>query len=195
MYYQAGYVYQTNGDTIASIDQLPIAIKSVNKIYDASVTQTRAWIWDIAVHDGNPVVTYARFPSEDDHIYHYTYWQNGQWVDHEVVNSGSWMVSLRQGDVVREAHYSGGIVLDHRDPSRIYLAREFSGKFEIEQRKLQQNGEWSTSPITHDSPRNNMRPYVAENGPEQYALLLWMSGVYRHYTEYETNILMAKVGY
>ena len=195
MYYDKGVFFQTNGDTLASMDQLPIAISSVNKLYDASQTNTRAWIWDIALDNGQPVITYARYPTEDDHIYHYAYWQNGEWVDQQVVNSGSWIASLRQGDVVREAHYSGGIVLDQQDPTHIYLARELSGKFEIEHRQLLPDGQWKTSLITTGSSANNVRPYVVYNTPSEYALLMWMSGVYRHYTEYQTGLKMAEVAY
>lgn len=195
MYFEGGVFYQSNGDSIASMDQLPIAIKSVNKIYDASTTNIRAWIWDIALHNGRPVVTYARYPTEDDHIYHYAYWQDGKWIDQEVVNSGSWIASLRQGDVVREAHYSGGIVLDHQNPEHIYLARERYGKFELEHRWLRPDGSWSTWQLTENSSTNNIRPYVVDHAPQGQAIVLWMSGVYRHYTEYETGIMMAKLSY
>ena len=195
MYYDKGYFYQTNGDSIAGMDQLPAAIKNVNKIYDSSKTNTRAWIWDIALHDGKPVITYARYPTEDDHIYYYAYWQQGRWMESEVINSGSWMTSLRQGDVVREAHYSGGIVLDHQDPTHIYVARECSGKFEVEHRWLLPDSQWSTSLLTEHSFLNNVRPYVVTEGPDNQAILLWMYGVYRHYTEYETGIKMMQIAY
>ena len=195
MYYDEGVFFQTNGDTLAGMDQLPIPIASVNKLYDASETNIRAWIWDIALDRGHPVITYSRYPTEDDHIYHFAYWQNNEWVDREVVNSGSWMASLRQGDVVREAHYSGGIVLDQQDPRHTYLAREINGKFEIEHYQLLPDGQWTTSLITAGSSVNNVRPYVVYNTPPGYAIMLWMSGVYRHYTEYETDIKIARVAY
>lgn len=195
MYYQADSIYQTNGASIAHRDQLPVAIRTVDRIYDASVSNIRSWIWDIALKNGNPVITYARFPTEADHIYHYAYWQDDQWIDQEIVNSGSWMASLRQGDVVREAHYSGGIVLDHQDPSHLYLSRDLSGKFEIEHRQLLSNGQWSSSLITENTTAHNVRPYVAYQSPPGHALLLWMSGSYRHYTDYATEIKLARVGY
>jgi len=195
MYYEGNAFYQTNGERIAKIDQLPIAINSVSKVYDASQSNIRAWIWDIALKEGNPVITYARYPTEGDHIYHYAYWQGNQWVDHQVVNSGSWMVSLRQHDKVREAHYSGGIVLDHSNPDHIYLSRDLKGKFEIEHRILHSDGTWSSSPITNNSSTNNVRPYVVEYSPQGQATLLWMHGVYRHYTEYDMGIRMLQLEY
>ena len=190
LYYQRDTFFQTNGTAIAHRDQLPIAIPSVDKVYDAKQSGIRSWIWDIALENGNPVIAYARFPSESDHIYHYAYWERDRWIDHKIVNSGSWMASLRQGDRVREAHYSGGIVLDHQDPKQIYLSRDIAGKFEIEGRKLLPDGHWSSFLVTEGSPNHNVRPYVVYLAPPEKALLLWMSGVYRHYTEFEMEIKM-----
>jgi len=92
-------------------------------------------------------------------------------------------------------HNIQGIVLDPQDPRHIYLAREISGKFEIEHRQLLPDGQWTTSLITAHSSANNVRPYMVYNAPPKYALLLWMSGVYRHYTEYETDLKIAKLPY
>ena len=193
MYYQRDTFFQTNDMPIAHRDQLPIAINSVDMVYDATRWGIRSWIWDIALQSGNPVITYVRYPTESDHIYHYAYWQHDRWIDHEIVNSGSWMASLRQGDVVREAHYSGGIVLDHQDPTRIYLSRDIAGKFEIEQRKLLPNGKWSSTFITDGSSENSVRPYVVYKAPPGQVLLLWLSGVYRHYTDYHMAIRMKRI--
>lgn len=195
MYYQKDAFYQTNGAPVARRDQLPIAIQSVNKVYDAAPSQVRAWIWDIALKDGAPVITYARYPSEDDHIYHYAYWENDRWVDHRLVNSGSMITVLQQGDMVREAHYSGGVVLDHSDPAQVYLSREVNGKFEIERRQLSADGHWSAELITEGSAKDNIRPYVADQSPPGQTLLFWMYGVYRHYTRYDTAIRLQRVDY
>ena len=189
MYYAKSSFYQTNGERIGSQERLPLQFTNIDKVYDAVPSNIRSWIWDIALKEGSPVITYARFPSEHDHIYHYAYWEDDQWVDHEIVNSGSWMPSLRQGDRVREAHYSGGIVLDHQEPSRIYLSRNVMGKFEIEQRILR-DGRWSSNFLTGSSSFNNVRPYVVYRSPAEGTILLWMNGHYRHYTEYDMAVKM-----
>lgn len=191
LYYQDGAFHQTDGASLADWKQLPIPIKTVNKVYDAAPTQVRGWIWDIILKDGQPYITYARFPSEADHIYHYAYWEEGAWVDHEIVNSGSWMVNLRQGDQVREAHYSGGVVLNPRDPKDLFLSRNVAGKFEIEHWELKADNTWSKKPVTQQSTMNNVRPYVVYHGPAERVYLLWMNGIYRHYTEYDMDIQMA----
>ena len=192
MYYSRDTFFQTNGLPIRHRDHLPIRILSVDKVYDASRSQVRSWIWDIAFQSDGPVITYVRYPTESDHIYHYTYWTGSEWIDQAIVNSGSWMPSLQQGDRVREAHYSGGIVLDHQDPSSIYLSRSIYGKYEIEHRQLEANGQWNSTFITEGSAENNVRPFVVDGVPRGQVALLWLRGTYRHYTDYHMSILMKK---
>jgi len=189
MYYEDGVFYQTNGDSITIITDLPIVISHVNKVYDAKISNIRAWIWDLALDEkNNPVITYARYPIETDHRYHYAYWDGQKWIDKEVSKAGGWMPSLRQGDRVREAHYSAGIVMNHNDPKQIYLSRQIEGKFEIEQKYLQENGKWKSTFITSQSEVDNIRPYVVCNSPIDRPILLWMSGYYNHYTQWATDL-------
>ena len=190
MYFRQDSFFQTNGKFIQQILNLPIPIQSVEKVYDASSTQIRSWIWDISLYNGIPYITYAHFPSEHDHIYHYAYWSLDHWEDHEIVNSGSWMPTLKQGDMVREAHYSGGIVLDPTHPDQIYLSRDILGKFEIEHRAMQSNGQWDTELLTDNSNKNNVRPYVVYGAPSDKTFLMWMQGNYRHYIDYNTQLIL-----
>ncbi|MCB0685089.1 MAG: BNR-4 repeat-containing protein [Saprospiraceae bacterium] len=190
MYFEHDSFFQTNGNFIRTIKSLPILIKAVDKIYDAGPTQVRSWIWDIALKDGVPFITYARFPSEHNHIYHYAFWEKDHWQDYEVVNSGGWMPSLRQGDVVREAHYSGGIVLDPQHPDQLYLSRDIYGKFEMEHRVFQAENHWESELLTNNSHENNVRPYVVYGSPADRIFLMWMRGNYRHYTEFDTQIIL-----
>ncbi len=190
MYYQDGMFYQTDGTAIASVEALPIPIRKVNKVYDATSSKIRAWIWDLArASSGHPVVTYARYPSENDHRYHYAYWDGKQWIDQFVCKAGGWMPSLRQGDLVREAHYSGGIVIDPNDTRSVYFSRQIEGFFEIEQARYTEDG-WESHFITKNSVTNNMRPYVLPGSLRNQAIVLWMQGWYNHYTRYETSIVM-----
>ncbi|PHN06772.1 BNR-4 repeat-containing protein [Flavilitoribacter nigricans] len=193
MYYQDGGFFQTDGAPIARWAEAPIAIRAVNKVYDAVPSQVRGWIWDIVLKDGRPHVTYARFPSEADHIYHYAYWADGDWQDQKVVNSGSWMVNLRQGDQVREAHYSGGVVMNPNRPDHLFLSRDVAGKFEIEHWEALTEGLWTNADVTENSEVNNVRPYVVYQAPPDTVYLLWMKGIYRHYTEYDMGIQLMEL--
>lgn len=189
MYYQDGYFRQTNGEKIGTLNELPVAIKNTNKIYDADKAGVRAWIWDIALdRQNNPVVTYARYPDEQNHEYYYATWDGKKWKDEKIVNSGPYITIIKSGKKLLEAHYSGGIVLNHNNPSEIYLSRKIKEKFEIEKIKIRKSGKRKTYSITRSSKVDNIRPYVLNGKSSGKPILLWMSGNYYHYTDYDTNI-------
>ena len=190
MYYENNSFYQTSGAVIGSMEELPIAITQVNKIYDGTQSQVRSWIWDISSEGGNPTVTYAVYPSEHDHIYYHSTWQDGHWHHHEIVNSGSYITLLRQGEVVREAHYSGGLVINPANHNQVFLARNAEGKFEVESRTQGSNGQWRRRWITKNSSKNNIRPYVVSGALPGKTYLMWLQGHYYHYTQYDMSIKM-----
>lgn len=191
MYYQKGYFWQTNGEKIDSYENLPVAIKKTGKIYDASKTGIRAWIWDIALDkNNNPVVTYTRYPNEKNHEYYYAKWDGDNWVSTKIVNSGSYMTIIRPDRKLREAHYSGGIVLDHHNPANVYLSRTMDGKFEIAKCEIGPRGDFELRSVTENSNVDNIRPYIVDGNNTGKPILLWMSGHYYHYTDYDTNLLI-----
>src|SRR5690606_4458721 len=190
MYYEKGAFHQTNGETIAPLTEIPLDPQHVNKVYDADQHQVKSWIWDIALDkQGYPVVTYARYPSVNDHIYHYARWNGEKWMDRKVVNAGGHITKPEKNGKVLEEHYSGGIVLDHHNPSHVFLAREVQGVFEIEQWQWK-GGVWETTPITRNSRSDNIRPYVVDGYDGKEPMVLWMNGMYEHYTRYQTDLLM-----
>src|SRR5690606_17267834 len=124
-YYKKGMFHQTNGDLIGSIEGPAIKHQHVHKVYAGEKDSIRAWIADVALaKDGNPVVVYPRFPQDTDHRYHYAKWNGNRWLDEEICKAGGWMPIVEPGEKVREPHYSGGISLNHRDPSNVYLSRK-----------------------------------------------------------------------
>lgn len=193
-YYQDGVFRQTNGASICSFGETPIAIASVDKVYDAVKNGARAWIWDIALDEKNhPVVTYARYPSEMEHRYHYARWDGSKWNDQYVTNAGNFITHIKPGKKIREAHYSGGIVLDHADPSVVFLSKKKEDRFELERRIIGHNGTSVVTSLTVNSSRDNLRPYVIEGKRDGAPLLMWMEGFYYHYTDFDTGLKMIEV--
>jgi hypothetical protein len=55
-----------------------------------------------------------------------------------------------------EPNYSGGITLDHENPSMVYLARQVGGVFEVELWRTADGGvTWTRRPVTGSSARGN----------------------------------------
>ncbi|GAB2778333.1 hypothetical protein GCM10027275_22110 [Rhabdobacter roseus] len=188
-YYQKGTFHQTNGERIGTWEELPLQHGNINKVYDATTTGQRAWIWDVALDAKNrPVVVYNRFPSETDHRYHYARWNGRKWVDEELAQAGGWMPITPASGQTREPHYSGGLVLNPADVRQVYLSRPVEGTFEIERWEKKKKKAWHRVALTSGSTKNNVRPYVVAHAPANQVHVLWMSGDYHHYTRFDTDL-------
>ena len=188
--YEKGQFFKANGSRVADMSSLPIQPIKSDIVYDGKTNDVRAWVWDIALDKkGCPVIAYTQLPEETDHRYHYARWTGKNWQDAELVAAGRWFPQTPEGTEEREVHYSGGIVLDHTDPSILYLARQVNGIFEIERLETQDKGKnWNSMPITRNSAHLNVRPVIPLWHRKGDEFVLWMFGEYEHYTSYQTGI-------
>ncbi len=187
--YQDTYLHKADNSKIKSWSQLPLDPAASDLVYDAATTGERAWIWDVAGDsEDNPVLVYSRFPNDSTHVYYYACWNGNQWQNTKMVDSGKWFPETVEGEEEREPNYSGGITLDHADPSVVYLSVTKNGVFEIERWETNDFGQnWKVSSITVDSKQNNIRPLVVRNNHQ----VMWLNlQYYRHYTDYGAEIHM-----
>ncbi|WP_316810467.1 BNR-4 repeat-containing protein [Pedobacter heparinus] len=188
MYYEKGNFYQTNGESIKSISQLPIVHSDVKKVYDARATNIRSWISDVALDKNKrPVLVYTRYPEQTDHRYHYASWNGKHWQDEELTKAGGSMCIVPAGQKNTEPNYSAGISLDHQDPSNVYMALQVNHVFEVQHWKKTAM-KWLINAITANSEENNYRPCAVVNTPAKKPVILWMSGQYQHYTKFNTKL-------
>lgn len=186
MYYRAGTLYRADGSRIGPMGTAVTAAQA-SKVYDAAAQGAKAWVHDIAVDSsGRPVITYATFPTDADHRYHYARWTGSGWFGRELTAAGS---TISGGPA--EPNYPGGITLDHDDPSVVLLSRQVNGMFEIERWTTPDLGTtWSTEAITSGSTEPNMRPFSPWGLPHGSALdVVWMAGDYPSYTRFRTRLL------
>lgn len=191
-YYQDGNLYKANGKKITSLAEAPFTPKQAELIHNGN-TSDKAWIWDIAADaDGNPVLTYASFPNDSTHYYHYARWNGKAWEKEKLAHAGKWFPQTLAGTEEREMNYSGGVVLDHENPSTVYMSREYEGVFEIEQWKKKKNGKWDQYRITTSSKQDHVRPYAVYNAEDGNPLQLFFltNERYIHYTDYRSAIKM-----
>ncbi len=182
--YRAGALRRADGSVIASMSSLPIAPTSGQKVYDQA-TSGKAWVHDVALDAANrPVIVYAVFPTDTDHRYRYARWDGTRWVDRELVRAGRSM-SVDPA----EPNYSGGISLDHDDPSIVYLARQVNGVFEVEAWTTPDGGaSWSSRPLTAPSTRGNYRPVSPWGQVTDDMDIVWMHGTYPSYSSFGTGL-------
>jgi hypothetical protein len=192
--YRKGALFRVDGTLIKPMSRLPLLPSEADKVYDAKSHNARAWIWDIALDARkSPVIVYAAFPEENRHLYRYARWNGGRWDDYEVIAAGQWFPKTPAGKKEPEPHYSGGIVLDHTDPSIVYLSRQVNGVFEIETWVTADLGRtWHSTPLTAGSTLDNVRPVAVHNRNRDHPpSVLWMQNFrYIHYTDYRAAIKM-----
>lgn len=187
MRYQNGYFLKANGDTIKKMGE-PVDQHDVDMVYDASISGEKAWVWDIAEDkNGYPVILYAKFPSDSDHLYCYARWDGKAWKNYTLIHSGSWFPETLAGWKESEPNYSGGMNIDKEDPNTIYLSVNRNGKFEIEKWITADNGKnWKAEAITAGSDRNNIRPFAVRGATKGNPLqVLWMyNSQYGNFSDY-----------
>jgi rhamnogalacturonyl hydrolase YesR len=192
--YRNGALFRANGERIKPMSELPLVPSEADKVYDAKRQGARAWIWDIALDPGkNPVIVYAAFPDEKTHYYRYARWDGRQWHDSAITLAGSWFPKTPAGKQEPEPHYSGGVVLDHADPSTVYFSQMVNRIFEVQKWTTADGGKtWSAGTITQGSSHDNVRPVAVRNRkPGSQPSVLWMQNYrYVHYTDYKTAIKM-----
>lgn len=183
--YRDGALYRANGTRIKSLARLPLAPAEADEVYD---TKRRSWVHDIALdRAGRPVIVFASFASRKEHFYHYARWTGERWVQRPITAAGGSIAD----DLEKEPYYSGGITLDHEDPSVVHLSREVAGEHEIETWRTPDGGKtWTRRRVTTESSVENVRP-VAPRGLSSFdddMSVIWMRGDYEHWLSYPTNI-------
>lgn len=191
--YHDGAFRGADGRPIATLQELPVDPAAADLVYDAAATGEKAWIWDVAGDEENrPVIVYVRFPDDEHHVYYYARWDGRQWQNHRLIDAGKWFPQTPPGKAEPEPNYSGGLVLDHEDPSVVYLSRQVDGVFELERWQTPDSGKtWNSKPITSSSGRDNVRPFAVRNaGRDNPVQVLWMrNSHYRHYTDFRSSVL------
>lgn len=177
--YHKGAFRKANGEKVS--DGLSTVYPGMaDVVYDANKTYDKAWIWDVACDkDDNPVLVYARFSNvNNEHSYWYARWNGKKWENHRITNAGQWFMRNDYNNkniIEKENNYSAGVYLDHNNPTIVYTSRPVDNVFEIEKWEFTGGKEkWKVTPVTQESERDNVRPFVIRNYPEGYPHLLWM---------------------
>lgn len=191
-YYENGNFYKSDGSLISSLEDVPFSPEQAELVHDGAVDD-KAWIWDIAADENNhPVLTFASFPEDSIHYYHYARWNGSDWESERLVKAGSWFPESTPGQEQREPNYSGGIVVDTENPDNVYLSLEKDGVFEIEHWHRRGPGDWINRPVTINSSKDNIRPYavLGAKGDNPLQLFFLTNDHYTHYTDYHSAVKM-----
>jgi BNR repeat-containing family member len=182
--YRGGWLRHADGRRITRLGGRPIRPGRGDLVYDGARSHASSWVWDVALDSGRrPVIVYATFRDLRDHAYWYARWTGRRWRSHLITLGGP---TISPGTI--ETEYSGGLTLDHRDPSIVYLSREVRGRFELERWVTPDGGSrWHHVTVARSANADSVRP-VVPRGPAGPVKVLWLRGRYRSYTTYRTSV-------
>ncbi len=188
IYYAAyghGALWSATGRRIAPIGRAPIAPHQADLVYDGPAHGVSGWVWDVAFdRHRHPVIVYATFPSPTRHLYWYARFTGRRWVSHFLTVGGPTI-----SPTTIETEYSGGLALDHADPSIVYLSRKVGRWFRIERWSSDDGGyRWHHRTVVSTPGRDDLRPVVPRGSDGGGIRLLWLEGHYGSYTHYRTSI-------
>ncbi len=187
--YRRGWLWTAGGRRIERLGSGTLSPGRADLVYDAAASNIPAWVWDTALDSHHrPVIVYATFPSISNHAYWYARWDGHRWVSHFLTNAGP---SISPTSI--EYQYSGGIALDHGNPSIVYLSRHAGNGWEIERWTTADGGyAWRHRVVVPSDGTDNVRPVVPRGSRGGPISLLWMRGDYRTYSSYRTTIAYLK---
>ncbi len=184
-YLKGGTFYKADGSKIKELGSDPIKPEEADLVYNAKEGNAKAWNWDIAQFtDGRPVIAYAKYPDDNNHIYARAFWDGSKWINQDLINSGGWFPQTPEGVDELEPNYSGGLSIDHEDPNTMYLSVKRQKYFEIEKWATKNGGKsWAVDQITEGSTKDNVRPFAVRNAQADNPLqVMWMqNSVYHHF--------------
>jgi hypothetical protein len=182
LYRQSAAWHKSDGTNMGT--GIPFAGTDMTTVYDGGAKLV--WIWDIAYKsDGNPVIVFVKFESTTDHRYMYADWDGSTWTVTEIVAGGSY-IATDLGFNASQVYYSGGVVLDHSDPTIVWASVGVGGGVWEIRRLVTANAGASFSSSTLVSSGKNMRPVSVRNHvPGLQAL--YMPGTYASYVTYSVG--------
>jgi hypothetical protein len=181
-FYRRGAFYRADGRRIGRLGR-PLRGHRADRVHNGPKAGRRVWVHDVALTPrGRPVIVYATFSSRYRHRYAYAIWERRRWRRRKIVEAGG---PIGSG----ERYYSGGIALDHADPSVVYLSREVRGIHQLERWRTANGGRsWRRQRLT-GSRDDNVRPVVPRGLHLGEREVLWMHGRYEGYRHFDTSIL------
>lgn len=143
--------------------------------------QERDWLWQIAADKkGRPAIAMVHISNDkQSHRYYYAKWTGRQWRKTFIGDGGRF---FHQSPEIENC-YSSGMAIDPANANSIYVSLPTEGQhgltYELFNITLNDDGDiLSKEAITHDSPQNNIRPYMIPNSENSPLRLVWMHGKY-----------------
>lgn len=183
--YDDGVFRKADGTRIGTLADVPFSRAEVDVAYRYRKKAGRAWPHDVAVGtDGQPVIAFTGRrggPSGDD-TFRYGRFDGEKWTDRKLIHAGAGSPTFT----------SGGVTLDHDDPSNVVLSRRVGAWNQVEAWRTEDRGvSWDRWTLTQSADAFSMRPVFPRDFRETgRGVVLYYEGTQDSYTDYRTEIKM-----
>ncbi len=183
--YDDGVFRKADGTRIGTLADVPFSRSEVDVAYRYRKQAGRAWPHDLAMGtDGNPVVAFTARrggPSGDD-AFRYARWDGKRWTDRKLASAGEGSATFT----------SGGITLDHDDPSNVVLSRRVGEWNQVEAWRTEDRGvSWGRWTLTQSADAFSMRPVFPRDFHQTgRGVVLYYEGTQEGYTDFHTEVKM-----
>ncbi|MCD8319084.1 MAG: BNR repeat-containing protein [Paraprevotella sp.] len=188
-----GHLLSTIADGPFQVSREEQYVKSFPATVIDHTPDIRDWVWQITTDTlGNPFVAMVKISGNKKiHDYYYAYWDGMTWKEIFLTHGGGHF--YQTPDI--ETCYSGGMALDPLHEGVVYCSVPVDGAFGrvYEIRKYTVNTQSRTvraESVTHNSRKNNVRPYILPDSEDSPLRLVWMYGDY-----YDWIVSSSRSGY
>lgn len=196
IFYRNGQLHQSNGTPIRALTEGLHSADEGTRIFQGAPGAV-AWTTDFHLINGNQLLLIYTTQQDGagkpdrhagfDHRFRLAHWDGSQWNDHEIARAGT---RLYPG----EDDYTGLAALDPHDPQTLFISTNVSPitgaalpHREIFRGRTNNYATFTWTPVTANSPADNVRPIVPI-WPGRRRALLWLYGHMRTYTDYSFQV-------
>jgi hypothetical protein len=179
--------FRADGRRAGSAGDLPLTGDRSDLVRRYHASDGRAWVMDVADDGaGRPVIVYSVGFGRSRQAFRFARWTGERWLDRRITSAYGTVRHGRRAGLFQ----TGGIVLDHRDPSIVYLSRIVGDRGRIEAWRTADGGRtWERLRRLSPAGQNCYRPAAPVSGSQR--VVLFVCGYQSHWKQYATTIRCA----
>jgi hypothetical protein len=184
-------LYGADGSQVAGRSAMPVPSRAGNTVEPYSAETGSSWVMDVADDRGRPVIVYARGLGRADMTFRYARHDGRRWETHTIATASDASWQEFKGGTFE----TGGIVLDHEDPSTVVLSRVEGGEAVVQEWTTPDGGAtWKQVRRLSPKGRHCFRPAVSRGDGLRSKLVGFICGRLDHWTDFDTDLYVRRVG-